>query len=256
MSQEDVRTNLASWEADSEAYQQRNRAQLNRWGLLGWGVWDVPEAQIGVLGEVSGLDALELGCGACQLGIKVATRGAKVTGLDFSAKQLAAAAPNFAETGVRFPLVRASAEELPFVDQSFDLIFCDHGATSFTDPAVTIPGCARVLRPGGLLVFNINTPFISVCWGNDDEPPGRELRRPYFDAYRQVLEEESGPFVEFRPTYGEWVRLFRASGLTIEDLIELRPPADSDTTYTDFAPLEWARDYPGEHIWKLRKERP
>ena len=161
MSREDVRTNLASWEADSEAYQQRNRAQLNRWDLLGWGVWDIPEDHVGALGDVSGLDALELGCGACQLGIKVAMRGARVMGLDFSANQLRAAGPNF---------------------------------------------------------------------------------------------EETGPFVEFRPTYGEWVRLFRTCGLAIEDLIELRPPADADTTYTDFAPLAWARDFPGEHIWKLRKE--
>ena len=254
MSREDVRINLASWEADSEDYQRRNREQLNRWDRLGWGVWDIPEDRIGALGDVAGLDALELGCGACQFGIKVAMRGARVTGLDFSANQLAAAGPNFVETGVRLPLVRASAEEIPFADASFDLVFCDHGAMSFTDPAVSIPACARVLRPGGLLVFDINTPFISVCWGDDDAPPGRELRRPYFDARRRVIEDESGPLVEIRPTYGEWIRLFRASGLTIEDLIELRPPADADTTYTDYAPLDWARDYPGEHIWKVRKE--
>jgi len=254
MSREDVRTNLASWEADSEEYQRRNRGQLNRWDRLGWGVWDIPEERIHALGDVSGIDALELGCGACQFGIKVAKRGAGVVGLDFSAKQLAAARPNFGETGVRFPLVRASAEELPFADESFDLIFCDHGATSFTDPAVTIPGCARVLRPGGLLVFSINTPFISVCWGDDDAPPGRELRRPYFDDRRRVLQDESGPLVEFRPTYGEWIRLFRSSGFAIDDLVELRPERDADTTYVDYAPLEWARDYPGEHIWKVRKE--
>jgi ubiquinone/menaquinone biosynthesis C-methylase UbiE len=254
MSREDVRINLASWEADSEDYQRRNREQLNRWDRLGWGVWDIPEDRIGALGDVAGLDALELGCGACQFGIKVAMRGARVTGLDFSANQLAAAGPNFVETGVRLPLVRASAEEIPFADASFDLVFCDHGAMSFTDPAVSIPACARVLRPGGLLVFDINTPFISVCWGDDDAPPGRELRRPYFEARRRVIEDESGPLVEIRPTYGEWIRLFRASGLTIEDLIELRPPADADTTYTDYAPLDWARDYPGEHIWKVRKE--
>jgi ubiquinone/menaquinone biosynthesis C-methylase UbiE len=254
MSREDVRTNLASWEADSEAYQQRHRPDLNRWDVLAWGVSNLPEDEIQALGDVSGLRALELGCGACQFGIKVAMRGANVTGLDFSANQLRAAGPNFEETGIRFPLVRGSAEELPFADASFDLVFCDHGATSFTDPAVTIPGCARVLRPGGRLVFNIATPFISACWGDDDEPPRRELRRPYFDARRRVLEEESGPFVEFRPTYGEWVRLFRANGLAIEDLIELRPSADAETTYTDFAPLAWARDFPGEQIWKLRKE--
>ncbi len=254
MSREDVRTNLASWEADSADYQRRNASQLNRWDRLGWGTWDVPEEDIEALGDVRGIAALELGCGACQSGIKVAMRGARVTGLDFSANQLRAAGPNFEATGIRFPLVRGSAEELPFADASFDLVFCDHGATSFTDPAVTIPGCARVLRPGGWLVFNTATPFISACWGDDDEPPGRELRRPYFDARRRVLEEESGPFVEFRPTYGEWVRLFRVSGLAIEDLIELRPPADAETTYTDFAPLAWARDFPGEQIWKLRKE--
>jgi SAM-dependent methyltransferase len=253
MSREDVRINLASWEADSADYQRRNASQLNRWNRLGWGVWDILEDDIEALGDVTGRDALELGCGACQFGIKVAMRGARVTGLDFSANQLLAAEPNFVEAGMRFPLVRGSAEELPFADASFDLVFCDHGATSFTDPAITIPGCARVLRPGGLLVFNINTPFISSCWGDDDEPPGRELRRPYFGVRRHMLEEATGPFVEFRPTYGDWVRFFRASGLAIEDLIELRPPPDADTTYVDYAPLEWARDFPGEHIWKVRK---
>jgi SAM-dependent methyltransferase len=114
MSRDDVRTNLASWEQDSEDYQRRNRGQLNRWDRLGWGVWDIPEDTVGALGDVTDLDALELGCGACQFGIKVAMRGAKVIGLDFSANQLTAAEPNFVATGVRFPLVRGSAEELPF----------------------------------------------------------------------------------------------------------------------------------------------
>jgi SAM-dependent methyltransferase len=254
MSREDVRTNLASWEADSADYQARNHAQLNRWDRLGWGVWDIPEDDIHALGDVDGLDALELGCGACQFGIKVAMRGASVIGLDFSANQLSAAAESFDSSGIRFPLVRGSAEEIPFADQSFDLIFCDHGATSFTDPGVSIPECARVLRDGGRLVFNAATPFISVCWGDDDDLPGRELRRSYFDSGRRVLEEETGPFVEWRTTYGEWIRVFRASGFLIDDLIELRPPADAHTTYTDYASLEWARDFPAEHIWKVRKE--
>jgi ubiquinone/menaquinone biosynthesis C-methylase UbiE len=254
MSREDVRTNLASWEADSADYQARNRAQLNRWDRLGWGTWDIPEDDIHALGDVDGVDALELGCGACQFGIKVAMRGANVVGLDFSANQLSAAASNFDVSGVRFPLARASAEELPFADASFDLIFCDHGATSFTDPRVTIPECARVLRGDGRMVFNTATPFISACWGDDDGPPGRELRRSYFDSGRRVLEEETGPFVEWRTTYGEWIRVFRASGFLIDDLIELRPPADAQTTYTDYAPLDWARDFPGEHVWKVRKE--
>jgi hypothetical protein len=54
-------------------------------------------------------------------------------------------------------------------------------------------------------------------------------------------------------TYGDWIRLFRANRLLVEDLIELRPPEGADTTYDDYAPLDWARAFPGEHIWRLRK---
>jgi SAM-dependent methyltransferase len=253
VSRDDVRTNLASWEADSDAYQDRNAGQLNRWDVLGWGIWDVPEDEVGALGDVQGLDALELGCGACQFGIRVATRGARVVGLDFSANQLRHGLENMDRTGVRFPLVRASAEELPFADASFDLVFCDHGATSFTDPRVTIPAVARVLRPGGALVFNILSPFVWVCLGDDDEPAGRTLRRPYFGLGRTEYREAAGTSVEWQLTYGEWIRAFRDAGLRVEDLIELRPAADATTTYEGLASLAWAREYPVDQIWKVRK---
>jgi len=253
MTREDVRINLASWEADSERYQRENRPQLNRWDRLGWGVWDILEDEIHALGDVGNLDALELGCGASQFGIKVAMRGAKVRGLDFSANQLAQAGPNMEETGVRFPLVRASAEELPFADEVFDLVFCDHGAPSFADPDAYVPEVARVLRPGGRFVFNRNTPFISVAWGDDDQPPGRELRRSYFDLGRVEWHDGDDVSVEYQRPYGEWIRLFQANGFTIEDLIELRAPSDASTTYTSYASQEWARDFPAEHIWKVRK---
>ena len=51
MSRDDVRTNLTSWEAGSADYQDRNASQLNRWDRLGWGTWDIPEDDIGALGE-------------------------------------------------------------------------------------------------------------------------------------------------------------------------------------------------------------
>jgi len=252
MSRDDVRANLASWEADSAAYQQRNAEQLNRWDRLAWGIWDLPEDEVGALGDLEGLDALELGCGAAQFGIRVAMQGARVVGLDFSANQLAAAGPHLRETGVRMPLVRGSAEELPFADASFDLVFCDHGATTFTDPRITVPEVARVLRSGGAFVFNISTPIIWMTWPPVDGPPGRELLRPYFGMDRMVWDEEDGS-IDFQLTYGEWIRLFRSCGLTVEDLIELRPGPGSDSTFSGYADVAWARDFPGEHIWKVRK---
>jgi hypothetical protein len=61
------------------------------------------------------------------------------------------------------------------------------------------------------------------------------------------------PSVEWQLTYGEWIRVFRSSGLVVEDLIELRPDEDATTTYSTYSKLEWARDFPAEHIWRARK---
>jgi hypothetical protein len=62
---------------------------------------------------------------------------------------------------------------------------------------------------------------------------------------------ESEGMVEFQLGYGAWIRLLRSHGFVVEDLIELRPQPNATTTY-DLAPLEWARRWPAEHIWKAR----
>ena len=56
--------------------------------------------------------------------------------------------------------------------------------------------------------------------------------------------------------YGDWIRLFRSSGFEVENLIEIRPDVHRgkrDTTYEGYLDWEWACDYPGEHVWCLRK---
>jgi len=254
MTRDDVRSNLAGWEADSADYQRRHGDFLARWDRFGWGTWDIQEDDIHALPAIDGIDALELGCGAAQFGLRVAMRGAAVVGLDFSANQLAAAGPNMDAAGVRFPLVRGDSEELPFADASFDLVFCDHGAVGFTDPTRTVPEVARVLRPGGRFVFSGTTPFIFVTWPMIDGPPGRTLERSYFDS-RRMMWNADDPSFEYQMPYGEWIRLFRANGFVIEDLIELRPSADAESAFTDYVTKDWARDFPAEQIWKVRKER-
>ena len=107
-------------------------------------MWQLPESELQVLGDVSGNDVLELGCGAAQWSILLARRGARVVGLDNSAKQLEHARQLMAAAGVDFPLVHASAEEVPLPDASFDIVFCDHGAIVFGDPYRAFrrrPGC-------------------------------------------------------------------------------------------------------------------
>lgn len=248
-----VRKNRIHWEGESATYQERNARQLDRWDRLAWGVWDIAEEDLGVLGDVDGLDALEFGCGGCQFGIKVAMRGARITGLDLSEEQLRHGRRKMEETGVRFPVAQADGERIPFRDASFDLAFCDHGVMGFADPYRTVPEVARVLRPGGLFVFNGTTPWIWVAWGDEDLPPTREMRSDYFGLRRVDSDDPEWRTTEFQLTYGDWIRLFRANGLQVEDLIELRPPVEAETTYVDYAPLAWARAFPSEHIWKVRK---
>lgn len=248
-----VRRNRMHWESQSAEYQRENATQLNRWDRLAWGVWDTPEDEIGVLGDVRGLDTLEYGCGACQSGIKVAMRGARVTGLDLAYAQLRQGIEHMDGTGVHMPIVQADGERIPFRDASFDLVFCDHGVMGFADPFLTVPEVARVLRPGGTFVFNGTTPWIWAAWGEGDEETTREMRNDYFGP-RQVDATDPGwQTTEFQLTYGDWIRLFRANGLQIEDLIELRPSLEPETTYVDYAPIEWARAFPSEHIWKVRR---
>jgi SAM-dependent methyltransferase len=211
-------------------------------------VWQIPEAELNVLGDVAGLDVLELGCGAAQWSISLAGLGARPVGLDVSARQLEHARNAMAEAGVEFPLVEASAEEVPVRDGSFDVVFCDHGAFNFADPRRLVPECARLLRGRGLLAFSMPSPILDIFWNEQSEKVDDRPRNDYFELRR--FESDEG--VNFQLPYGEWIRLFRTNGFAVEDLIELRPDPDAETSY-DLVTLEWARRLPAEHIWKARK---
>ena len=64
---------------------------------------------------------------------------------------------------------------------------------------------------------------------------------------------DDGETIDFNLPYGEWIRLFRRNGFTIEDLIEPRPAADAVSTYRDEQQREWSRRWPAESIWRLRR---
>lgn len=202
-----------------------------------------------MLGEVRDKDILEFGCGAAQWSIGLSLRGARCTALDLSERQLEHARANMATAGVEFPLVHASAEDVPLPDASFDIVFCDHGAMTFADPYKTVPQAARLLRSGGIFAFSAATPLHFICWDETADRTGEKLQSPYF-GHRA---SDDGESVVFSLPYGEWIRLFRGNGFVVEDLIELQPQPGMTTTYTAFVDREWAQKWPAEQIWKLRK---
>lgn len=215
-------------------------------------MWRIPESELSVLGDVAGLDVLELGCGAAQWSVALAGRGARVTGLDLSEEQLRQAREAAEAAGVDVQLVHASADDVPLPDASFDVVFCDHGAIGWADPLVLIPECARLLRPGGLLAWCWGTPTLEACWPVDTEVAGRELVRDVHDMHRFI--DEMDGTVSFMLPHSRTIAALRGAGLVVEDLLELRPPADATSTYRPLPEqLEWARRWPMEEIWRARK---
>jgi SAM-dependent methyltransferase len=244
------RRNREFWDADADDYQAAHTPPLD---APAWGVWAIPESEVAVLGDVDGLDVLELGCGDARWSVHLARDGARVVALDQSRGQLRHARALLDATRVDAPLVCASAESVPLAAESFDLVMCDHGAMSFCDPDRSVAEAARVLRVGGRLVFSHTTPWPYLAWHFEKERVGRRLRRSYFGIRR--FDDGAGQgTVDFQLPYGEWIRCFRRHGLAIDDLVELRAPKHATTTYDDFD-ARWARRWPAEQIWVTRRER-
>jgi SAM-dependent methyltransferase len=240
--------NRQFWDDDADDYQAVHRDQLA--GGARWGVWAIPESQLDVLGDVRGLDVLELGCGGAQWSIALRKAGASAAGLDQSRHQLAHARRDSTGASIEFPLVCASGTATPFRARSFDLVFCDHGALSFCDPEIALAECARILRIDGRLVFNHATLLHTLCWNEKKDRHMAKLQRPYFGARKFDSVEGT---VDFHLPYGDWIRAFRRHGFAIEDLVELQPPSAASTTYDEFVDAEWATRWPAEEIWVLRR---
>jgi SAM-dependent methyltransferase len=252
--------NLPEHVASNRAYWNRLAGEFvadgrRKWAAAepNWGIWDVPESQLGVLPTaVEGKDSIELGCGTGYVSAWLARRGARPVGIDNSEAQLATARTLQAEHGVEFPLLHGNAEKVPCPDASFDIAISEYGASIWCDPYAWIPEAARLLRPGGELVFLVNSVLAVLCDPDEGEVPvGERLVRPSFGLHRMVWSDDPDG-VEFHLPHGELIALLRESGFALEQLIEVRPPEGSTTRYP-WMKLEWARNWPCEEVWRARK---
>jgi SAM-dependent methyltransferase len=248
-----VIVNRASWDEDAPNWVERGRRSWQeRDPTWGW----YSESDLNLIGGVDGLDAVELGCGTAYVSAWLARRGAKVVGLDNSSRQLATARRFQQEFDLRFPLVHADAERAPFADESFDFAISEYGAAIWCDPYRWIPEAARILRPGGRLVFVVGGTLLFLCYPTDDDdaPAETTLHRPYFGMHRFEWHTPDGVVeeIEFHLGFGEMIRLLRASGFEIEDLLEIQAPVGAAQSEPHI-PVGWAHRYPSVEIWKARK---
>jgi SAM-dependent methyltransferase len=248
---EHVLRNRVMWDQWAERYAG---AGTRSWSAAEptWGIWAIPEAQAQILpADLDGRDTIELGCGTGYVSAWLARRGARPVGIDNSAAQLATARSLQQQFGLCFPLLHASAEQVPLADATFDLAISEYGASIWCDPYAWIPEAARLLRPDGELIFLVNSVLLMLTVPDEDDVPATErLLRPYFGMHRFEWPDDES--VEFHLGHGDMIRLLRRCGFEVEDLIEIRPPAGA-TTRHPLATLEWAQQWPCEEVWKARK---
>jgi SAM-dependent methyltransferase len=219
-----------------------------------WGVYDIPESVARLLpAELAGLRVAELGCGTGYVSAWLARAGAEPVAIDPTPSQLQIARSMQDETGVRFPLIRAAGEHVPLASASVDFVISEYGAAIWADPELWIAEAARILRPGGELVFLGNSALLILCAPDDEsEPVPPMLQRPLREMYRVSWADE--PIVEFHLSAGDWIRLLRRNGFEILDLVELYAP-EGETRTPMSIPPDWAQRWPVEEVWRAVRAR-
>jgi SAM-dependent methyltransferase len=243
--------NRASWTESNREYTHDQGVRAWRQEEITWGVFSLPESELNTLPDVAGKDVIELGCGTAYFSSWLARRGARPVGVDITPAQLETAREMQHETGIEFPLLEANAEAVPLPDASFDLVLSEYGASIWCDPYKWIPEAARLLRPGGELVFLRNSTLAVLFSALDGWH--ETLQRPQRGLHRVDWEDDGT--TEFQLGHGDLFALLRESGFDVLDLKELFAPEDATDHGYYHSNAEWAKKWPWEEIWRARKSR-
>lgn len=166
--------------------------------------------QIGLAGR----RLLDVGCGGGYLSEEFARDGFEVVGVDPAAASIEAARAHAIVSGLEIGYHVGRGESLPFEDRSFDVVACCDVLEHVEDPGVVIREVARVLRPGGVFLFDtVNRTFRSrvvlICVWQDLNLAG--LRDKNMHVWDKFIRPE------------ELTALVRAAGLQPGEMNGLSP---------------------------------
>ncbi len=135
-------------------------------------------------------DVLDVGCGAGVEVVRFARAGARIVGVDIAASAVELTRQNLAQQGLSATVDVIDGETLPFPDASFDFVFA-HGVVQYTNnDRAMVDECRRVLRPGGLALFQV---YNRISWLNG---LSKVMKTPLEHEDAPVLKRYSIP--EFR----------------------------------------------------------
>src|SRR5690348_1163319 len=141
-----------------------------------------------ILPAAGALEALDIGCGTGFLGLELASRGHRVTGVDFAPSMIAQARMKAAERQAVIRYEEADAEQLPFAAASFDIALSRHLLWTLPHPERAMDEWIRVLRPGGRLIVVDSQADVSAL----PEPLDNARRSPEYVAIGDRLRFASG----------------------------------------------------------------
>jgi ubiquinone/menaquinone biosynthesis C-methylase UbiE len=189
-----------------------------------WNAYYERPATIELLGDVAGLDVLEVGCGSGPLTEWLVAQGARVTAFDVSPRMLQLAkervgdSAQFLVADVTQPLTFAADQSIDIVVASLVLHYIEHWEPVLTE-------LRRALRPDGTLVFSTHHPAMDWRIHSPDD---------YF-AKKQITETwDKGPghyeVTFWRRPLTEMTAAIGSAGFVIDKLIEPKPVPELEAT--------------------------
>jgi SAM-dependent methyltransferase len=106
----------------------------------------------------AGGKVLDLGCGTGDLARHLSYTGYRVTGCDISENMLAQASVSDPAREIEWVLLNADWQALPFASCSFDAVIAASVLEYVRSPEFVLPECARVLRPGAVMLCTVPDP--------------------------------------------------------------------------------------------------
>jgi SAM-dependent methyltransferase len=177
-----------------------------------------------------GKTLLEIGVGAGTDFVNWVRNGAFATGIDLTERGVSLTRERLALEGLRAEVRRADAENLPFTDNAFDIVYSNGVLHVPPNPARAIAEAHRVLKPGGTfvgLIYHVNSWVGFMLWAVHCLGKGRPWKSPRWAIYHYLESPGTNAYTvrEARKLFAQFSRLSVSTQLGHGDLLLMRPSA-------------------------------
>jgi ubiquinone/menaquinone biosynthesis C-methylase UbiE len=223
---------VRDWDDLSDWYDKKQGDQGDLWHRA-----LIDPVLLKLIGDCTGKEVLDLGCGNGYLARRLARTGAGVTAIDSSAKMIENARAHDPENILRIVYIHRDADQLDMIaDASFDLVYANMSLMDIEDAEGAVSEVSRVLKRGGRFVASISHPYFDngsnsgwVTEKTSGEPRKtyrkiRAYRKPFTENIPWKLEHNESKYTQsFHRPLNWYARILSFHGLTIAALEEPEP---------------------------------